>query len=152
MAVLIQEMVAPELCFVMHTADPLTGDRDQAWVELAVGLGETLVSARQPGTPYRLVCRHASGETRLEACASFSLALEPAPQGGAREERIDYSQVALSADPSRAQQLGRQLAKVAAYLERELGGPQDVEGAIVGDTIHLVQTRPQQGLQPSANR
>jgi len=145
MAVLIQEMIAPELSFIMHTADPLTGARDQAWVELAVGLGETLASAHEPGNPYRLACRRDTGATRIETCASFSRALQPAAEGGTRWEPIDYSKFALSADPVRAQVLGSQLVKIAALLERELGGPQDVESVIVGDTIHLVQTRPQQG-------
>jgi hypothetical protein len=45
-----------------------------------------------------------------------------------------------------APRLGRRLAEIAAFLEGGLGGPQDVEGACLGEEIHLVQTRPQQGL------
>jgi phosphoenolpyruvate synthase/pyruvate phosphate dikinase len=147
MAVLIQEMVAPELSFIMHTADPISGDRDQARVELAPGLGETLASARQSGTPYRMWCNRKTGEAALNTCASFSLALRPAPRKGLKQELIDYSTVPLSADPSAAARLGKHLAEIAEFLEMQLGAPQDVEGVISAEEIHIVQTRPQQGVQ-----
>ena len=40
-------------------------------------------------------------------------------------------------------QVGRQLCQVAVTLEEAFGGPQDVEGAIVGQDVFIVQTRPQ---------
>lgn len=40
-------------------------------------------------------------------------------------------------------QVGQQLCKVAVILEEEFGAPQDVEGAVVGSNIFIVQTRPQ---------
>lgn len=40
-------------------------------------------------------------------------------------------------------QVGQQLCKVAVILEDEFGAPQDVEGAVVGSKIFVVQTRPQ---------
>ena len=147
MAVLIQEMVAPELSFIMHTADHITGDLGQAWVELALGLGETLASASQSGTPYRMLCNRNTGEAALPTCASFSLALRPASRKGLKQELIDYSIVPLSADSSAAAILGRRLAEIAEFLETELGVPQDVEGVIIGEDVHIVQTRPQQGIQ-----
>jgi phosphoglucan,water dikinase len=149
MAVLIQELVAAELSFIMHTAHPLTGDRDQAVVELAVGLGEVLASSPLPGTPYRLVCDRKTGASRLLACANFSFALRPDPaktSGGVVRDRLDYSRESLSAEPCAAEVLGRRMGQIAAYLEDALGSPQDIEGVCVGQEIHLVQTRPQQGL------
>ena len=145
MAVLIQEMVEPELSFIMHTADHVSGDRDQASVELAVGLGETLASATQSGTPYRLRCNRNSGAAELTACASYSLALRADIATGITADLIDYSTVPLSSDPSAAPALGQRLAKVAEFLETELGCPQDVEGVVASGNIHIVQTRPQQG-------
>jgi phosphoglucan,water dikinase len=145
MAVLIQELVDPELSFIMHTADPVTGDPDQVWVELAVGLGETLASAAQPGSAYRILCNRKTGEASLRACASFSLALRPAPGQGSKAERIDYARTPLSADPAAAARLGSRLAEIAVFLESAFGGPQDVEGIVAGQDIHIVQTRPQQG-------
>lgn len=40
-------------------------------------------------------------------------------------------------------QVGQQLCKVAVMLEEEFGAPQDVEGALVGSEVFIVQTRPQ---------
>lgn len=145
MAVLVQEMVRPELSFIMHTADPITGSREQAAVELAVGLGETLASAVQPGSPYRLLCDRKKGQARLTRLASFSFALRPGPQIPTTE-RIDYTLVPWSVDAANAEQLGVCLIDIAAFLEARFGSPQDVEGVIANNTVYLVQSRPQQGL------
>ncbi|HWS36368.1 MAG TPA: phosphoenolpyruvate synthase [Actinoplanes sp.] len=46
MAVVVQEMVVPEVSGVLFTADPLTGDRRAMVLEAVPGLGEALVSGR----------------------------------------------------------------------------------------------------------
>ena len=149
MAVLIQKLVAPEFSFIMHTTDPISPAGGQARVELALGLGETLASAAQPGTPYRLLCNRDTGESILTAGASYSLALQAEPHDGICQTRIDYSRVTLSTDPASTAILGKQLAEIARFLEARLDGPQDVEGVIANDRIHIVQTRPQQGAASS---
>lgn len=40
-------------------------------------------------------------------------------------------------------QVGQQLCKIAVALEEAFGEPQDVEGALVGSEVYIVQTRPQ---------
>jgi len=149
MAVLVQGLVLGDLSFIMHTVNPLTGNRDEAVVELAVGLGEVLASSSLPGTPYRLACDRKMGQARLLSCANFSFAFRPILAGeavGITRERLDYSRVTLSTGPEAAQRLGQRLGQIAEFLEDALGQPQDVEGVCVGEEIHLVQTRPQQGL------
>lgn len=42
-----------------------------------------------------------------------------------------------------AMQVAQQLCKVAVELEEAFGAPQDIEGAIVGSDVFIVQTRPQ---------
>lgn len=146
MAVLVQELVEPDLSFVMHTVDPTTKDRETAYAELAIGLGETLASASQPGTPYRLRCNRTTGEATLANCASFSYALRPAPGGKLAKERLDYSADPIAAQTAAAEDLGRRLAAIASFLEERLGYPQDVEGVLSNDKIYIVQARPQQGI------
>ena len=146
MAVLVQEMVEPELSFVMHTVDPGTKDREIAYAELAIGLGETLASASQPGTPYRLRCNRTTGEAALVNCASFSYALRPAPGGRLAKERLDYSAKPLATQTAAAGALGGRLAAIASLLEERLGCPQDVEGVLTNDKLCIVQARPQQGV------
>jgi phosphoglucan, water dikinase len=147
MAVLVQALVEPELSFVMHTLDPATKDPEIADVELAIGLGETLASASQPGTPYRLRCNRTTGETSLANCAGFSYALRPGSGGALARERLDYSNGAVAALTAGFQSLGARLAAVASMLQERLDCPQDVEGMLTSDDrLYIVQTRPQQGI------
>jgi phosphoglucan,water dikinase len=145
MAVLIQEMVTPEYSFVIHTVNPISGHRDEVYVELAVGLGEALASAALPGSPYRLLCNKTSEVTRMLAFASFSDAIQPDPSGGTARRVVQYSDAGLSRDPAFARQLGKRFAAIARFMEGALGRPQDIEGALVGEEIYIVQSRPQQG-------
>ena len=50
---------------------------------------------------------------------------------------------ALSVSEDRREAVGKQLAQVGAALEDAFGGAQDVEGALIGDAVFIVQTRPQ---------
>ena len=52
MAVLVQEQVAPQVSFVLHTASALGGDSGTLTAEVAAGLGETLASGTR-GSPWR---------------------------------------------------------------------------------------------------
>jgi len=56
MAVLIQELLDPELSFVLHTVNPVSHSEQEIYAEIVVGLGETLVSAASHGSPYRFTC------------------------------------------------------------------------------------------------
>ena len=49
----------------------------------------------------------------------------------------------LSRSKERREEVGKSLAAVGAALEKAFKGPQDVEGALVGTDVYLVQTRPQ---------
>jgi phosphoglucan,water dikinase len=147
MAVLIQEMLVPELSFVMHTINPVNHDPNEVYIELAVGLGETLASGKIPGGPYRIVFHKQKGEVRVMAFASFSQAVWPDPAGGLTPKTVNYSTVALSADEGFRDRLGRRLGAIGRFVEEALGGPQDIEGLVVGERIYLVQARPQHAGQ-----
>lgn len=144
MAVLIQQLVTPEYCFVLHTVNPVSRNAREVYAELAVGLGETLASANIPGSPYRLVIDKETGDISTLALASFSVALAPAPSG-VLCRKLDYSTVALTCDSEARLNLGKRLGNLAGRVEQEFGAPQDIEGAVVGNEIYLVQSRPQVG-------
>jgi hypothetical protein len=55
MAILAQEMLQPDLSFVLHTVSPSDHDPKLVEAEVAPGLGETLASGTH-GTPWRLSC------------------------------------------------------------------------------------------------
>jgi phosphoglucan,water dikinase len=141
MAVLVQEMVPVEHCFVLHTAAP--GRPEAVLAEVAVGLGETLASGTQ-GAGWRLEADSA-GKVRTLSFANLSSALLPrGPGGEVRPTVVDYSAQPLSGAREARQQLGARLGAVGRALQGELGCAQDVEGGVVADgRLFVVQSRPQ---------
>ena len=146
-AVLIQRMLSPDLSFVLHTVNPLDGNPRELYAEVAAGLGETLASGAMRGAPYRFLCDKESGTLRTLAFANFSQALRPAAAGGISRCTLDYSLIPLSCDAEARKELGARLARIGRQVEEALQGPQDIEGAVVGKDIYLVQARPQQGVR-----
>ncbi|XP_022851246.1 phosphoglucan, water dikinase, chloroplastic [Olea europaea var. sylvestris] len=146
MAVLVQEMLSPDLSFVLHTLSPTDKNDNLVEAEVAPGLGETLASGTR-GTPWRLAIGKFDGSVRTLAFANFSKELVVSGSGPADGEvlqlTVDYSRKPLTVDPIFRQQLGLRLGVVGFFLEREFGCPQDVEGCLVGNDIFIVQTRPQ---------
>ncbi|MCL5024586.1 MAG: TIM barrel protein [Nitrospirae bacterium] len=146
MAVLIEEMLDPELSCIMHTRDPVGGGDEEVSIEIAAGLGETLASGRAQGAPYRMVFHKRSGEVRVLSFSSFSNAARPAPEGGIVYEHIDHSRIRLSVDRAYRERVARGLGKIGTLVEEAFGQPQDIEGVLVKDTVYLVQSRQQAGL------
>ena len=131
MAVLVQEMVASEHAFVLHTADPILSEEKERYVyaELVRGQGETLASGTQ-GTPYRLRIEKATGKVEILAFANFS--------------EVDYSKDPFTQEPQRLVELGEKLCTLGEQLETQFGEPQDIEGALSEGSIYVVQSRPQE--------
>jgi phosphoglucan,water dikinase len=146
MAVLIQQMVVPEISFVMHTVNPVAQHRDEVYVELAVGLGEALTSGKILGVPYRMVCNKHTGSVCMLAFASFSYAIWPGYSENLIQKTVDYSRTGLSKDKVFRNRLGGHLGAIGRFVEDSAGMPQDIEGLVLKDKIYLVQSRPQQGV------
>ena len=174
MAVLIQQVVPADYAFVIHTANPITGDRNQIFAEVVLGLGETLVG-NYPGRALSFVAhksdlhldvlsypsksvglygkgvifRSDSNGEDLEDFAGAGLydsflAEEPEPRV------LDYRGEKLVWDAKFRDELLRSIARIGLEVERLLGSAQDIEGAIAGGAFHVVQTRPQVGLGSDA--
>ncbi|PIN06610.1 Phosphoglucan, water dikinase [Handroanthus impetiginosus] len=146
MAVLVQEMLSPDLSFVLHTLSPTDKNDKLVEAEIAPGLGETLASGTR-GTPWRLATDKFEGAVQTLAFANFSEEMVVKSSGPADGEvirlTVDYSKKPLTVDPIFRQQLGQRLGAVGFFLEQKFGCPQDVEGCLVGEDIFIVQTRPQ---------
>jgi alpha-glucan,water dikinase len=169
MAVLVQQVVPADYAFVIHTANPLTGSRDELYAEVVLGLGETLVG-NYPGRALGFVCRKADLKPGLLSYPGKSLGLygkgvifrsdstgedlEGFAGAGLYDsflaeepERrlLDYRGERLVWDPNFRDELLRSVARVGLEVERVLGPAQDVEGAVAGGQFHVVQARPQVG-------
>ncbi|CAN8255844.1 unnamed protein product [Cochlearia groenlandica] len=146
MAVLVQEMLSPDLSFVLHTVSPADPDSNLVEAEIAPGLGETLASGTR-GTPWRLASGKLDGIVRTLAFANFSEELLVTGTGPADGKyvrlTVDYSKKRLTVDSVFRQKLGQRLGSVGLFLERNFGCAQDVEGCLVSEDVYIVQSRPQ---------
>jgi alpha-glucan,water dikinase len=170
MAVLIQEVIAAEYAFVIHTVNPFNSNRDELYAEVVRGLGETLVG-NYPGRAMSLVSNKKNQQAAVLAYPAKSLGLfgsglifrsdsnaeDLEGYAGAglydsvlleppREEILDYTNDKMVWDEKFRSELAAKLAQVGNEVEKALGGPQDIEGAFVGEKIFVVQSRPQVGL------
>jgi pyruvate,water dikinase len=112
MAVVVQEMVDPEASGVLFTVDPVQRRRDRMVVEAIFGLGEQVVSGHV--TPDHYVVDRT---------------------GQIKRERLVNGGVLTGEDLAALADLGRS-------LEERFGCPQDVEWAIAGGELYLLQSRP----------
>ena len=135
MAVLVQQQLAPDVCFVLHTAHPLTRDPGVLCAELAPGMGETLaaggdgcacagrgcaalcpelsrlvrcVAAGTRGSPWRLEVNKEVGAVHTSSFANFSQALLP----------VDHTRSAPGGDPAgEANDAGASAASAVVKLQ-----------------------------------
>jgi alpha-glucan,water dikinase len=174
MAVLIQQVVPADYAFVIHTANPITGDRGQIFAEVVSGLGETLVG-NYPGRALGFVARKSDLQLDILSYPSKSVGLygkgvifrsdsngedlEDFAGAGLydsflaeepEQRLLDYRGEKLVWDAKFRDELLRSIARIGLEVERLLGSAQDIEGAIAGGAFHVVQTRPQVGLNADA--
>ena len=144
-AVIVQEMIAPDTAGVAFSSDPVTGDRSLAVIASNYGLATSVVSGEADSDLHhvdrsgRIVKRHIAVKTRADR---FSAA---APEG--------VAPVTVAATQARRPALTdeqvRQVAEAARRIETLFGSPQDVEWAIAGGRLHLLQARPITALPAS---
>jgi pyruvate,water dikinase len=135
MAVVVQRMVRAEVAGVLFTCDPVQRRRDRMVVEAVIGLGEAAVSGQV--TPDHYVLKR-DGTIRKARVAQQPIAIFPLEAGGTEERELgaEGGEQKLSED-----QL-RELAQIGDDLEQRLGGPQDIEWALEGGEIFVLQARP----------
>ena len=155
MAVLVQQMLVPEVSFILMTKHPMTNDPNVAYAELALGHGETLASGAVRGTPWRMsMNRLVPGEAQLNAISSFGAALVPdlAGDGTLKSQPVNCASHWLSTDDRARSALADRLVRAGGFIEARLGVvdgaaqalPQDIEGCLTEDgQVWVVQARPQ---------
>jgi phosphoglucan,water dikinase len=124
MAILAQQMVVPEVSFILMTRHPLTNDADVAYAELALGHGETLASGAVRGTPWRLsMDKRRPGSTTVHTFSSFSAALVPDEEGNGalQSTAVDSAGHWLTVDEGARCQLAERLVWAGEAVEAALG-------------------------------
>ncbi|WP_439427452.1 rifamycin-inactivating phosphotransferase [Micromonospora sp. LA-10] len=141
MAVVVQRMVFPDAAGVLFTADPVTGDRTVISVEAGFGLGEALVS----GLVNPDVFTVRDGAVVARTIGVKARAVYAAPGGGTREGAVDPAR---REQPALTDAQAVRLAALGRRIEARFGRPQDVEWALTGDDVHILQSRPITTLFP----
>ena len=146
-AVIVQQMVESDRSGVMFTADPSTGDASVIVIEGAFGLGEVVVGGQVEPDTYRVAKEGPRLADLRVGVQSFMIVadlkngdrkLMLSPTEGGRRVLADEEVL--------------ELAEIGLRVERHYGKPQDIEWAIDGSGIVLVQSRPITtiGLSPIA--
>jgi phosphohistidine swiveling domain-containing protein len=150
MAVVIQELVNPDVSGVAFSADPVSGDRDTAVVSAVYGLGEGLVSGELDADAYHVRFGPRAMPEVAATVAHKDRALRGAPGGRPRSEEVPApvrDVAALSDDEA------RRVAGCVRSLAGILGSAQDIEWALVSGgerprDLVVLQTRPITTLAP----
>src|SRR6266496_6561633 len=141
MAVVIQQMVFPQVAGILFTADPVTGNRKVASVEASFGLGEALVSGLVNADVYKV----RDGEVVAKAVAAKQLAIHASPAGGTEEQAIEPE---LQEQPALTDAQIVRIAQLGRRIEAHFGRPQDIEWCLAQDGFWIVQSRPITTLFP----
>jgi pyruvate,water dikinase len=136
MAVVVQAMVDAEVAGVLFTADPITGDAERIVIESTWGCGEAVVSgiaspdrfAVQKSTLI-VVATAVSDKARMRVDHGGELVTVEVPEARRGVASLSARQAA-------------ELARLGVALEAHFAAPQDVEWAIAGDRVAILQARP----------
>ena len=118
-AVLVQLLVRADAAGVVFSANPVTGARDEAVVNAAWGLGESVVSGTV--TPDAIVVRHADGAIRSHAVAE-KRTMTVAVTGGTREVPVPGCMAREPAVDAAQARAAARLAARARARDRRPGG------------------------------
>ncbi len=135
-AVLVQQLVPADASAVVFSANPVTGNPDEAVVNASWGLGESLVGGTTTPDTYVIRKRGLVLAARRIGAKERMTVLAP---GGTRE--VDVPRL-LRGRPSLTDAQALEMARLAISLERKLGYPVDVECAFHEGRLYLLQCRP----------
>src|SRR4051794_28309672 len=133
--VVVQALLDPEVAGVMFTQNPING-ADERVIEASWGLGEAVVSGRVIPDHYRVA---RSGEVLERTTGMKKFAIRRAADGGTVDEQlpaVDVERHCLSDDDL------AELNSLAARCEQVYGDGRDIEWAIAGGQLCLLQCRP----------
>jgi pyruvate,water dikinase len=136
MAVVVQRMVEADVAGVLFTCDPVHKRGDRMVVEAVLGLGEAVVSGSVTPDHY-VVAR--DGTVKKARVHRQPYAIVAVPAGGVAERELPEAE---GGAQKVADELLARLARIGDDLERRLGGPQDIEWAVQGGEIFVLQARP----------
>jgi rifampicin phosphotransferase len=142
LAVVVQQMVHSDAAGVMFTANPANGRRDEAVINAAWGLGESVVSGSV--TPdftivekegERVKSRDTADKEVRTVYTADGTGEQTVPEAWRRQAVLD-------------DQAAAELVRYGTRIENLYGSPQDVEWALADGRLFILQARPVTNLSP----
>jgi hypothetical protein len=132
--VVVQSLLDPAAAGVMFTRNPVTG-ADERVIEASWGLGEAVVAGLVIPDMFRIA---RSGEILERTPGLKKVAIRSLPDGGTKEEAVapELTEQLCLTDEHLAQ-----LHQLANRCEEIYGPGRDIEWALAGDQIYLLQCR-----------
>jgi pyruvate,water dikinase len=144
-AVPVQKMVQPAVAGIMFTVDPVTGATDRIFIEAVWGLGEAAVSGMVTPDTYVVDRRTMEEVERNVVLQEQEIVGDPDADGldatvwrDVPASRRDVPKLSRGQTPL--------LAELGVKAEEHFGCPQDLEWAMEGDGLLVLQARPVTGL------
>lgn len=146
LAVVVQQMVFPQVAGILFTADPITGNRKIVSIDASFGLGEALVAGLVNADNYKV----RNGEVIDKKISAKKLAVYAVKEGGTEEREVEWT---VQNRQALTDEQILQLERTGRKIEAHFGYPQDIEWCLVNDTsdsyrIYIVQSRPVTTLYP----
>jgi pyruvate,water dikinase len=136
LAVVVQQMVIADAAGVMFTVNPVTGARKEIVINAAWGLGEAIVGGHVE--PDSIIADKATGKIKDLKVSEKAVMTVMTDHGTEERELKDerrHTRVLQDADVLRLVETGR-------LIENHYGTPQDIEWALAGGKLYLLQARP----------
>ena len=148
MSVIVMQMTEPDFCYVIHTINPINGNKNEVYIELAIGLGETLAQSNQKGAPYRLIFNRNDNSLNILNLSSYSYEME---RKTSNMRMIEYRNEELTKSEDFINKVGKRLGKIGIMIEEKISKEkvgQDIEGNYMKingniENFYIVQTRPE---------
>jgi pyruvate,water dikinase len=135
-AVLVQQLVSSDVSAVVFSSNPVSGDRDEVMINSNWGLGESIVGGTATPDTFLVSKRDLAIQWRQIAPKR---SMTQMTEGGTEEVPVPEDlQLAASLEDGDVVRI----AQLALALEASLGLPVDVECAIAGGELYLLQCRP----------
>ncbi len=142
LAVVVQQMIEPEVAGVLFTADPVTGHRGYSVIDASPGLGESVVSGAVNPDHFVVDADGAVVERRL---GDKRVVIRSLPGGGTEQVSLpEGAELPCLSDVQIAD-----LTALGQRVQEHYGAPQDIEWALdAAGTLWLTQARPITTLYP----
>jgi len=137
-SVIVQKMVKSDKSGVMFSVNPMNSDDSEIEIEAGFGLGEAVVSGAINPDQYIIDKNNLSLKSKKINRQEWMITLDINTGANIKKD--------ISADKQETQKLSQfeieKLAELAVKIEKHYTKPQDIEFAIEGSRIFVVQSRP----------